>query len=128
MEPQLTIGEPDFRNAPFPSDMCAAWAHYPRINITWDMLINQTTAREQSSNEKLSRNDIKCVPLVNNCRDKSVFVANHESVFQVAASVPCDSSGVANSFEARFVDFFARWLFTREASCANLTFIDVVKL
>lgn len=39
--PQLTIGKRDVRTAPSPSDMHAAWASYPRNNITWDFIENR---------------------------------------------------------------------------------------
>lgn len=40
MEPQLTIREPDVRNAPLPPETHTVWAHFPGLKITWDMLEN----------------------------------------------------------------------------------------
>lgn len=57
-----------------------------------------------------------------------IIVANQRRLFQVPTSVPCDSFGVANSFEACFVDDLVQWLFARDAPGANSAFIDVVEL
>lgn len=45
MEPQFTIGEPEVRNTSLPSDIYAAWARFPRLHITQDMLENETATR-----------------------------------------------------------------------------------
>lgn len=107
MEPQLTIGEPDVRNAPFSSDMHAAWAHYSRLSTTWDMHYIRAATREQSSNEQLYLLDIKHVCLVSNCRVGNALVANQQVLSQVPTSVLCDSFSVSNSLNARFVDVLA---------------------
>lgn len=52
MEPLSMSGEADVLNAFLPSDSHATWAHYPRINSTWDMLENSTATTEQSCNEQ----------------------------------------------------------------------------
>lgn len=71
------------------------------------MLENQTATREQPSNEQLYWLKIERVHLVNNCRVKSAIVASQQGLFQVSTGMPCDPSGVANSFEAGFLDFLA---------------------
>lgn len=76
------------------------------------MLENYTTTMGQSSNEELYRLGIERIHLVGSRCARRPFVANQHLFFQVLAPVSCDSIGVANSFEARFVVVIAQWLFT----------------
>lgn len=65
---------------------------------------------------------------MNSRRVKRAFVANQQNHFQVPTSVPCDSFGVTNFFEARFVHFLVRWLFANETPRANPAFMEVVEV
>lgn len=78
------------------------------------MLKNQIAIREQSFNEQLFPLEIKRVRRVNNSFNRSEFAANKQCLFQVSASVSCDSFGIENSFEAHFVIVLAQWLFACE--------------
>lgn len=73
MDPQLMLGEPDFWNAPLPSNMYAVRDGYTRLNITLNILENQTAVRKQLSIEHLYRLEIECFRLVNNHRVGSAF-------------------------------------------------------
>lgn len=108
--------------------MYAPYVLHSTLNISCDLLENQTAAMEQPSKDQLCRADIKHVRLVNNPRGKSAFVANQQGLFQVPASVSTDSIGVANFFQARFLLVLARWLFTREPTVSNPAFINVLDL
>lgn len=61
-------------------------------------------------------------------RFRSFFVANQSDLFQVPASVPCDSFGVVSSFEARYVDILAQIMLARENFGEILAFTEVVYL
>lgn len=87
--------------------MDAAWAVYPKLNITLNMLKNQNVTKKQSSNEQLYRLDIARVRLVNNIWVKSTITANQQGLLQVPAFVPCDSFNIAKFFKAHFVDILA---------------------
>lgn len=104
MEQQLMIGETDVQNSPLPSDTHAAWARYHRLNITSNILEIHTATWEQLPSEQRCRLNIERVRLVNNRRVRSVFVANQQRLFQVPASVSCDSFSVP-SFEAHYLTF-----------------------
>lgn len=65
---------------------------------------------------------------MNNRLVRSVFAANQQGIFQVSTFTSDDFFGVANSFEARFLDILAGWLFAREAPAANPTFMNIVEL
>lgn len=122
------IREPCIQNAPLPFDMCVTWAWYTRLNISWNMLGKQNAFREQSSNQQLYRFVIERISLLNNSYSKSAFVVNQEGLFHVPVSLLRDSFGIKKSFEGRFVDVLARWLFTRETSGAGPAFIDALQL
>lgn len=47
MDPRCTIGKPDLHKTPLPSDLHTAWAPYPSLNVTGELLEHQTAAREQ---------------------------------------------------------------------------------
>lgn len=102
--PQLMIREPDLLYAVLPSDIYAVWVGFSKLNSTRDSLKNQTATRKQWSNGQQYRLDIKRFRLVNNRQVRSVFVANKQGLFQAPTSVPCDSSGITNSLQARYVN------------------------
>lgn len=125
---QLTIGEPDVRNAPLLSDVYAAWACYPRLTLTWDKLKIQTATMDNRPTNSYNGLKSSVSVLKNNRRDRCAFVANHKGLFQVPYFVPFDSHGVTNFFEACFMDDVTRWLFNWETSGANPAFINVLDL
>lgn len=84
--------------------------------------------REQSSKEQVYRFDIEHIHLVNNRRDRSPIVANRNGLFQVTASMSCDSFGVANSLEARFVNALAQWEPVSEILGVNTALMNTVGL
>lgn len=88
--------------------MQAAWACYPKINITWDILKNQTAAKDKTSKEQPYRPEIELVCLSNNRRVGSAFVANPQGLLQVPTSVRCVAFFVAMSFKARVADVLAQ--------------------
>lgn len=128
MVQQFTIGEPDVRNASLPSYMHAAWARYPRLDITWHILENQNFISEQASHKPLYLLDIERVRLLNNPRVGCAFVASQRSLFLFTTSFQCDFFGVATSFKAWFVDVLAQWPIAREIHGVILAFINVVEL
>lgn len=128
VEPQFKIRESVGREEALPSDMYAAWARCLRINISWTVFENQTTILEQLSTEQFLRLDIRHVCHLSNGRAWNSFVANWKIFFLVLASVLCVFFGVANSFEARFVNVLAQRMFFRNATGASPEFKDVVNL
>lgn len=128
MNPQLPIGRPNVLNAPSPSVMYAAGAHYPRVNIRWNMLEEQISTKEQSSKEQSYRLHVKCGRNLNNLQVWSALVANQQDLSQVPSAVACDFFVVASYFKVRFVDALAQWLFTRETSSASPTCMEAVDM
>lgn len=126
MDLQLTSVEPDVRSTLLRFGMYAARVQYSKLSISLDMLKNHTATREQSSNKQLYRLFIALVHLVNNLSVKSAFYTNRQGRFQVSACLPSTAFGVAKSFEARFVNGLARWLFTRKTLSDNSVFMDIV--
>lgn len=108
MEQQLTTGAHDARNAPLPSDMYAPLARCRKLNISSNILKNQTAIKEQSSRQQLYWLEIERIRLVNNRRVGSAFDASQKGLFQVPFSVPCDSFCLTNSFKAQFLTVLAR--------------------
>lgn len=86
---QFTFGQTDFRNASL-SHRLAAWARYPRLNVTCNIPEIQTATRDQPYNKQLYRLVIKRVHIVNNRRVKTVFAVNQRGLFRVSTSVLCD--------------------------------------
>lgn len=76
MESHDTIGLLSVRNTILPSHLFGTRASCPKINITRNMLENQTGARWQSSNEQLYRLGIKHICLDYHRRVRSSFVPN----------------------------------------------------
>lgn len=66
MEPWNTIREPDVSNASLHPDLYWTQRRFAQINTIWNHLENQNVAREQYSNEKLYRLDIKIARPVSN--------------------------------------------------------------
>lgn len=108
--------------------MNATWACWVRLNITCDMLENQTATMAQSSNQQISRLDIKRVCLVKSLPARSAYFVNQLGLLQVLAFIPCDSLRVEDSFDTRFMSVLARWLFTPEVFGAYLAFMAAVDL
>lgn len=106
--------------------MHEAWARYPKLSITCDVLENQTATMEQSSDEQLFRLEIELVRFVSNRSVRGAFIADQQSLFQVQTSVLCDEFGAAHSFKVHIVNNLARWRFARETLGTNSIFIIVV--
>lgn len=119
MKPQETIKVPDVCNILVPHNPHENWARYARININWDSLEHQTTARLQSSNALLYRFDIERVLHVNNRRAQTAFLSNQQCVSQFTSSLFSDYFGLVYYSEVCFVDVYERWLFSTQALSAN---------
>lgn len=81
---------------------------------------------EKLTNAHLYRIYGERVRLMSSRPDRSAFVDNPKSLFAVPTFVPIDAFGVGNSFEARFVDFLAQWLYARKTLGANPPIVDFV--
>lgn len=64
---------------------------------------------------------------MSNRRVRIVFVFNLQNFFQVPTFVPRDGFGNANTFEARYMDVLAQWLFAPETTGTNPAYMDVVE-
>lgn len=124
------IRESDVWNAPITSNLHAAWpgrvTHGSTFHVPWS-IIGLLPQSSHLINIYIFLT-LNMLGIWTNVMLETFFIANEQSVHQVPAFLHCDSFRLATSIDVRIVDFFARWLLSRESFRASTNFIKVVEV